>query len=889
MRTQYFKCFRLHLVSIGILGTLMAAQGIAQTVQKGASHKVRATTPGDLIPGVKGIAGRPLQPEVVRPSSRGYSQFAPYYTVADGFMTMLMLNNATQADYSVKVTLYSLEGQAAELPLVHLSAHETKDMNLNEWVAGLGSKYVTGSLRLDYTGMAYALGAMVMMVNEPESVEIDVLARPRFEFKSNRLEAMWWMPEPTAEARYALQNTTDKQVRGKLSLTDGEGNPIKSLTLEMSPNETRVYKLQEILDEAKTGSAKLGGISIDHLGKPGDLMAQCFVLRRNKGFSASLQFEDPKSVAESTLEGAGILLGSEGLTKHAGSVSRIESFSGHLLVRNISTQAVTINPQVQRAGHPNQLPEVKLQAGEAKDILVPSTVSNEAGAAGIGIHYTGEPGSVLAYWFSVDRSGSLVVETPLRSPATLPQAGSNPWSLEGDSTSVLYVKNTATISGSFVAELFYRGGEYMVGMRTVDPGETAAIDIRKLRDEQMPDVNGNKLPLDVTVGQINWRTRNGSPRLIGRVNTMSISKGLANNMSCSACCNCPSDVSLSLTPTSWSGLVGGSFSLTPWETDTSGCGTQTYPISVSSVSWSSDASSVASANQSAVVSCTAGGLANIAVDASPDSNVIDNSIDPAGGCWFCDATPTPVTGITPTKVLPHIDSLDPDIAMIGSHSVQITINGSGFTGNNSSAPQVVLPAGFTTSGQGNTDTRIVITVDIGLAATIGLNNISVTTNQGGSNQTTFSVNGPHQMVVQSDVIGTSTNNPHAQSRFVTYQVQNFDQTLLTAAIPIAEAITFGAFTCTQPDPGNSTSHCDGTDHTGASGIFTDEWGMYTGFTPAGCGKTITDHWQWCGPTAPAPNPGKTFGTLAGFIHTSDSQINGFTNPPNPMGHITILP
>src|SRR5262249_49188010 len=155
-----------------------------------------------------------------------------------------------------------------------------------------------------------------------------------------------------------------------LSLTDGEGNLIKAVTLEMSPHETRVYKLQEILDEVKTRSLKLGGISIEHLGKPGDLMAQCFVLRRNKGFSASLQFEDPKFVTDYTLEGAGILLGSEGLTKHAGSVSRIESFSGHLLVRNISTQTVTINPQVQRTRHPNQLPEIQLRAGEAKEIVV---------------------------------------------------------------------------------------------------------------------------------------------------------------------------------------------------------------------------------------------------------------------------------------------------------------------------------------------------------------------------------------------------------------------------------------------------------------------------------------------------------------------------------------
>jgi len=46
-------------------------------------------------------------------------------------------------------------------------------------------------------------------------------------------------------------------------------------------------------------------------------------------------------------------------------------------------------------------------------------------------------------------------------------------------------------------------------------GETAAIDIRKLHDEQIPDVNGHKLPARITAGQINSRTRNSEPRLIG--------------------------------------------------------------------------------------------------------------------------------------------------------------------------------------------------------------------------------------------------------------------------------------------------------------------------------------------------------------------------------------
>lgn len=608
---------------------------------------VKAKTP-PVAPATAPVPAQRDQDEIL-PGSGSHSQWAPFYTVGEGFMTMLMLNNGTRAGFSVKVTLYSPEGEPAELPSIHLNAHETKDVDLNEWVAGLGAQYVSGSLRLDYRSTPYALGAMVMMVNERQSLEVDVLARPKWEFKSNRLEAMWWRPARTTEVHYAIQNTAESQVRGKLTLTDSDGHALKSMPLDMAPHQTRIYKLHELLDDAML-SHKVGGISIEHLGSPGDLRAQSFVLRRNIGFSASLQFEDPQAAVDSQLEGAGVLIGDEE------TFGRPKLFSGHLLLRNVSVKPVTVKAQVQRGAKPDPLPDVHLEAGEAREILVPANSLYSAdkgqGTAGVALQYTGAPGNILAYWFSVDNSASLVVETPLRNPAGLPQAGSNPWSLEGDYSSVLYVKNTATKPSSFVADIFYRGGYYMIGMKTLEAGETTAIDIRKLRDEQIPDVNGQRLPPRLTSGQINWRTRVGNPRLVGRVNTMSVSKGLANNMSCSTCCGC-TDVSFSLQPASWTGALGSTFSFTPVETDSNSCNRHSFPVSPSWFTWSSTNPNIASVDQSAAVSCRGGGSATVSGDGFFSTQIIDTTIDPpAGGCFACTDSSTEQTPSGPVTVCP---------------------------------------------------------------------------------------------------------------------------------------------------------------------------------------------------------------------------------------------
>lgn len=38
--------------------------------------------------------------------------------------------------------------------------------------------------------------------------------------------------------------------------------------------------------------------------------------------------------------------------------------------------------------------------------------------------------------------------------------------------------------------------------------------------------------------------------------------------------------------------------------------------------------------------------------------------------------------------------------------------------------------------------------------------------------------------------------------------------------------------------------CTAQFHTDATRTFTDEWGVYTQFTSAGCGVNTTDFWQW---------------------------------------------
>ncbi len=141
--------------------------------------------------------------------------------------------------------------------------------------------------------------------------------------------------------------------------------------------------------------------------------------------------------------------------------------------------------------------------------------------------------------------------------------------------------------------------------------------------------------------------------------------------------------------------------------------------------------------------------------------------------------------------------------------------------------------------------------------------------------------GPDHMVVQSDLIGFCTGCSTTMERDVTYNVQYPDPDDTPAKnIKICETIKEpnpSDWNCNQPEPGTKTNVCVVDDSTtDSSGNFTDGWTLGAdGYTPAGCGHSLTDKWL----QDVSNNVQVPFGTLMGFIHTNAIKINGTTTPP----------
>jgi hypothetical protein len=232
-------------------------------------------------------------------------------------------------------------------------------------------------------------------------------------------------------------------------------------------------------------------------------------------------------------------------------------------------------------------------------------------------------------------------------------------------------------------------------------------------------------------------------------------------------------------------------------------------------------------------------------------------------------------GSQPVTVAPKpvITNIIPANVPLGSSNLSVEIDGNGF----GSAPTVQLPSGFRSSGQGSTDTKIVIMVSVDYSPTVGPVTLTVTntTVNTTSNPYTFVADGPHHFIVQNDQRGTYGNSSNVY-RLMTYEVANFSGTP-AANIQVGEVVNDTGWTCNQGNPGTSSTACSANFHVNSAGVFQDQWSLGGGtYTPSGCGTTGgTDAWQWC--TSAGAKP---LTTLNGWLHTDAINLNGVVNPPN---------
>lgn len=454
-----------------------------------------------------------------------YRLNAAYYNVAD-YQTILLLNNKSPEPVLVRARVYDLRGRAADLPPFEVPGNDFIKADLMGSLRTLPGRFDQGSIELRYWGNFLQVDAQLRMFDRRSRGFGEQFVRPE-EFQSSSLRANWWLPNLEARLIWIFSNTSEKTLIAEGALSSIR-NRARFKNLVLRAHETRVIEADP--------SDIAGLIDLAYDGEPGDLIVRALVLEASSDYTSVIECNDPSRSRTSELHGAGLRLGS--------GMAPVLSLANH----GDEVSLVSISLAVSDGGDVREirLPDVSLRPSGIKTVehsafeeaLAAASLHSEK-PAGIRISYSTAPGNVTGYAASVSADQDIAYRVPLLDANMhFSSAGIYPWDLQASQNTVLYVKNL-TPNSRWHQFYLTHGKEivYFSGYTPLEPGESVAVDIAQLRDEQEIDKHGRFIPREADKGQIHWSVLGEGVLLGARVEQIDLAHGSAASYSGAECCN----------------------------------------------------------------------------------------------------------------------------------------------------------------------------------------------------------------------------------------------------------------------------------------------------------------------------------------------------------------
>jgi hypothetical protein len=641
----------------------------------------------------------------------------PYFAESEDLDSTLTLNNNMPQAMTATVTLFSKDGQALVIPPMSLEPLLPVRLSLSELAERGRGDFSSGSIEIFFHGPSMAVTSQVSIISTAKRLNFESVESEAMDYASNKLDGIVWLPDEQTHAKLALTNTT----AGELSVIGSTNrSEVGTRTFTLESRETRIVDIDEAFGGIK-GAGASALVSLEHSGSPGDLIVSGFAINEETGFSTNLVFSDRATAVSTHLAGAHVRFGKATTTE---GFAPGTTFRAPLVMANAGNQAnkasIYVDYTVGAVPGRVTLGQMNLGPKQLKTIDVAAEMAKRGVAgpvddAGIDISYNGAPGSVMARLVSLDQTGDLSYDVPVKDPlagGSTRATGSYPWRLDAGFTTVVHLKNTLNKPVEGIVQVRYEGGNYNPERIKMGPYQTVAVDIGQLRDAQQKDIRGGIMPEGVSSGQVKWlEIEPGS--LIGRAEVANVREGIASSFSCSGSGCGASYSTSSVSPSSLSGLAGNTASVTAQEMDKDNNGTPYGPYDKTGVAmWTSSDTSVATVSSGSVTFASAG---TCSISASWSATVY---VGPN-----CSTQTVSAGGGAGATVAPQITNISPSSLCTGTVA-DVTITGRGFGTN----PSVSAGSNITVTINSNftTDTNIDATFTVAGNGAGGNQTVTVT-------------------------------------------------------------------------------------------------------------------------------------------------------------------
>jgi hypothetical protein len=612
--------------------------------------------------------------------------YAPLIDLPESSGSEIVLNSRSGHDMVITPTFYTLEGEAYTGNDITLKPTEIRFVDTKSLIpAKERNRHKWGGMSFSYVGGFMEAWAQLTLHGIRGGGSVNVVFTVMSQKRSNTAEAVWWTPRG-GSAVIALGNSSDQPVRANLTFTSGA-----SQFVDVGPFATEIVRLNSnILGPAAAG--RVESVSINYAGPEGSLIPAGYTSSAEGKFASMIRFYDTQRTVQQHLYATNL---------------QIKNAKPHMALRNVSTDFVTATPTfLPPNGDPNQavkLTPIKLAPSDIVEVdldplLQAASNRSDLDSVSVQVSNTGNAGSLIGALYSLNTQTGVTYDVPLRDSGPLrASTGAYPVRLDGDYTTVVTISNTTNEPGDFTMQINYDGGHYVTGIIHVAAGGAKTYDIRKLRDEQKPDINGRPLPGDLKIAQVKWSVR-GKVRLNGRTEMVSVRDRVSSSYSCFTCC--PDSTGGFITPFNAFVSPGATFGFIameqPYNTGGQSCGGPREPYPIFANSWESDTESVATVDSSGLATGISGGFASISCywtgyvyvwdDLDESCDVFEEPVEPSAGMTVVSVTDVTASGAT--KIT----------SVLGNESIIHFVTPKGASGDN-----VTLTASITPNDQQSID------------------------------------------------------------------------------------------------------------------------------------------------------------------------------------------
>jgi hypothetical protein len=537
-----------------------------------------------------------------------------YYSLEGKMTSTLMLLNQGPTPFEVWPTLFNMTGKRLDVTPITMKGNQFREIDLRELVAKADPSFQQGSLQVLYQGKDLVLGGVVQLLDAERSLIFDEeLVEPSKMFVSSRLEGVWWLPSHKHELHLVLSNTTESPVLTTISVSSIALKRQETVNLNLMPHETRIIDVRRELVWGNGGALpKAGGISIVHTGPSGAILSRAMIQEPKTGYSSIVEFYDPHRAKSSELHGSGLRLGKIG----------DEKLMSVAVARNVGNTDTVVKGRIPYTVNDGSkaavdLQEIRLAPGETgiidiSEAIEARNIGERVASSGLEFKYTSEPGSVVMAAISASRDSHQVFRVPIIDPKVQRSStGGYPWMIDGDSSTFIYIKNVTDRPQQYSMQLDFEGGLYVLGLKTVEAGQTVTLDVRALRDNQVPDLDGEVIPVDAKRGHIHWSVRGPENHvLIGRSEQVDTAKGISMTAACGLCC--PDSFWQSwVDPGDAAGIIGEVGQFLAVEEDVDCYGNILAPFETNATDWVSSDTSVATCEYTGLTTAQGYGTSTI--------------------------------------------------------------------------------------------------------------------------------------------------------------------------------------------------------------------------------------------------------------------------------------